>query len=80
MSRAAWPAYYGGRCGTCGGNFNKGAMVRWPDTGGGRVVHETCEGPEPAELAMSAAQLVQYREAMCLSCFTVHAPGQEGCQ
>lgn len=77
-SSGAWPAYYGGRCTTCNESFKVGTMVRWD---AGKVVHDECEPAAVTEAAkMSPEDRQLYREAMCLKCFTVHAPGQEGCE
>jgi hypothetical protein len=77
MSGKVWPAYYGGRCASCERLFVKGTLVKYD---GGRVVEEVCPDQDPGELAMGPKELKLYREAMCVKCFTVHAPGQEGCE
>lgn len=78
MSRAVWGSYYGGNCSRCQQYFPAGTPVTYE---GGRIVEAECRNPEPAEpgVAMGPNELRVYREAMCLKCFTVHAPGQEGC-
>lgn len=78
MSGKVWPAYYGGTCSNCGKNFNKGTMVMYE---GGRVVEAVCDTPgEHQAASMGPNERAVYREQMCLRCFTVHAPGQEGCE
>lgn len=77
-----WLAFYGGKCGNCGYNFNKGTPVRWDASGGTglQVVEDVCSARDVEELGLGASELKVYREQMCMSCFTVHGAGQEGCQ
>lgn len=74
----AWNAYYGGRCASCNRTFKVGTLVRYE---GGVIIEDECDQQVPEEDAgLSPVQRQVYREAMCMSCFTVHAPGQKGCQ
>lgn len=81
MSRTslhAWPAHYAGTCGSCEAKFAVGTMVRYDQ---GRVVEDVCEAKAIERAAAMGPQARKvYREQMCVRCFTVHAPGQEGCQ
>jgi hypothetical protein len=73
----AWPAFYRGRCNQCGRVFEVGTMVRYEQ---GRIVEDECDSTAPEEAAsMGPNERRVYREQMCPKCFTVHAPGQEGC-
>jgi hypothetical protein len=53
-------------------------MVRWE---GGHIVEDECDLGVPEDgAAMGPKERVLFRGAMCLQCFTVHAPGQEDCE
>lgn len=74
----AWPARFGGRCNECGRAFKVGTMVRWE---GGHIVEDECDLGVPEDgAAMGPKERVMFRGAMCMRCFTVHAPGQETCE
>lgn len=77
MTDRVWLAFYGGKCGACGFNFNKGTPVRWD---GGHVVEAECPPRDEEASGMGPAERKVYREQMCMTCFTVHSAGQKGCQ